>query len=237
MYGVMDQMVGDPLSPGATILGGAFVHLFRVHRDGVIIVLGLRFALPGALRRRVLRATSASCRGTSQQNIEFWMFPLLPTLRRRASRAVSAAVSFFPLSRDNVLRVHVLPTWTCSCAAALAGRLLSQKVVVRRLMVGRRAPHSSSHCNELWEGCRVRHDTLGAPHGLTQATEFEILNQSQRVVYRLFLFFSRLPHFIVYPVFAHHRGCARCQGHVVLLCDRWQYRAEVHSSELRQEKT
>ena len=42
-----------------------------------------------------------------------------------------------------------------------------------------------------------------APYGLTPATQLEFLNQSQLVVYSLsFLFFSRLPHFIVYPVFA-----------------------------------
>ena len=50
-------------------------------------------------------------------------------------------------------------TWCCT--ATLAGQLLSQMVVVWRLMVGPRASHSSSHCDEQWEACRVRHGTLG----------------------------------------------------------------------------
>ena len=78
--------------------------------------------------------------------------------QRRCGVIISHALSrqpflYFLLSRDNILRVHVLLTWTCSCTATLAGRLLSQKVVVRSLMVGPRAPHSSSPCNEQWEGC------------------------------------------------------------------------------------
>ena len=44
-----------------------------------------------------------------------------------------------------------------------------------------------------------------------QATQLEFFDQSQRVVYRLsFLFFSRLPHFVVYPVFVV--AAATCGG-------------------------
>ena len=63
--------------------------------------------LPETLRRHFLRAvagaaffvpvsaaTSASCRGTSQQNIAFQMFLHLQTLRRLLSRPVAAGVSF-----------------------------------------------------------------------------------------------------------------------------------------------
>ena len=42
----------------------------------------------------VAAATSASCRGTSQQNIAFQMFLRLQTLRRHVSRPVAAGVSF-----------------------------------------------------------------------------------------------------------------------------------------------
>ena len=42
----------------------------------------------------VAAATSASCRGTSQQNIAFQMFLQLQTLRRHVSRPVAAGVSF-----------------------------------------------------------------------------------------------------------------------------------------------
>ena len=102
------QMVGDrwrlpPLPPRVTILGASCSATSANHpvsvpptgpelpdassTDRVIIVLGLRFALPEALRRHFLRAvaaavfyvhvaaaTSASCRGISQQNIAFHMF-------------------------------------------------------------------------------------------------------------------------------------------------------------------
>ena len=72
-------------------------------------VLGFRFALPETLRRHFLRAvaaavlfvlvaaaTSASCRGTSQQSIAFQMFLQLQTLRRLLPRPVAAGVSLFP---------------------------------------------------------------------------------------------------------------------------------------------
>ena len=70
-----------------------------------LTVLGLRFLLPETLRRYFLRAvaaaaffvlvaaaTSASCRGTSQQNIALQMFLQLQTLRRPLSRPVAAGV-------------------------------------------------------------------------------------------------------------------------------------------------
>ena len=69
-------------------------------------------------------------------------------------------------------------------------------------MVGPRASHSSSHCNEQWEGCRfdmARSETLC---GLTPASQLEMFNQSQLVVYSSSFLFCRLPHFIVYLVFA-----------------------------------
>ena len=114
---VVVQMVGDRRFPGATILRSRLCTSSANHRcqarrlvqnilthlgvDGVRdgrlstsrrvpfigFVLGLRFALPEALRRHFLRAvaaavflvsvaaaTLASCRGTSQQNIAFQMF-------------------------------------------------------------------------------------------------------------------------------------------------------------------
>ena len=84
------------------------------HRDGsfflCIVTGGGRFEfalLPEALRRLFLRAvaaavfyvlvaaaTSASCRGTSQQNIAFQTVLQLQTLRRLLSRPVAAGVSF-----------------------------------------------------------------------------------------------------------------------------------------------
>ena len=79
-----------------------------VRRDGSLTVLGFRFDLPETLRRHFLRAvaaaaflvlvaaaTSASCRGISQQNIAFQMFLQLQALRRPLSRPVAAALWHF----------------------------------------------------------------------------------------------------------------------------------------------
>ena len=60
-------------------------------------VVGLRFALPEALRRHFLCAVAGAvfhtCRGTSQQNIAFQMFLQLQTLGRLLSRPVAAGAS------------------------------------------------------------------------------------------------------------------------------------------------
>ena len=96
VYFVTGLMVGDRRFPGATILGARFSTSSANHpvsvpptgsepRDGFSFghVLGLRFPLPEALRRRfravaaavffvhVVAATPAWCRGTSQRNIAF----------------------------------------------------------------------------------------------------------------------------------------------------------------------
>ena len=110
---VTGLMVGDRRFPGATILGGSFSTSSANHpvsvpptgsepRDGFSfnVVLGLRFTLPGTLRRRFL----TRCRGSRllrprrcgdfglvsrHQPAEhrLLIFPLLPTLRRRVSHA------------------------------------------------------------------------------------------------------------------------------------------------------
>ena len=59
----------------------------------------------------VAAATSASCRGTSQQNIILQMFLQLQTLRCHASRPVAAGVS---LSLQDVAASQ----YVCSCGAA-----------------------------------------------------------------------------------------------------------------------
>ena len=60
---------------------------------------------------RVAAATSASCRGTSQQSITLQMFLQLQTLRRHVSRPVAAGVS---LSLHDVAASQ----YVCSCGAA-----------------------------------------------------------------------------------------------------------------------
>ena len=254
-----------------------------MHRDGVIIVLGLQFALPEALRRHFLRAltttvfsfpvvaaTSASCRGTSQQNIAFWMYLQPPTLRRRAPRAVSAAVSFFFSSLQRQRSSSARPSYMDMLFHRHAGGSFTiTKAVVQRLMVGPRAPHSSSHCNEQWEGCRVRHGALQDASWSYAGNSIRIFYQSQRVVYQSsFLFFSRLPRlsFIlslllrqqhaVAPSYIqridggqcvtvaattltgvcdHHRDCARCQGHYIVLDGNTELKSTAVSSD--KEKT
>ena len=57
---------------------------------------------------QVAAATSAACRGTSQQNAVFQMFLQLQKLRRHASRAVEAAVSFS-------LKDVAASQYVCSC--------------------------------------------------------------------------------------------------------------------------
>ena len=113
MYFVTGLMVGDRRFPGATILGARFSTSSANHpasvpptgselRDGFSfwVVLGLRFPLPEALRRHFL----TRCRGSRLLRLRrcgdfglvsrhkpaehrFLMFPLFPTLRRRASHA------------------------------------------------------------------------------------------------------------------------------------------------------
>ena len=108
---------GVPPKPPATILFSLSV------APGV---LGLRFALPEALRRHFLHAvaaavffvhvaaaTSAWCRGTSQRCIAFQMFLQLQTLRRHVSRLVAAGVS----------QGISLP-WTCGFSSMVTSALL-----------------------------------------------------------------------------------------------------------------
>ena len=61
----------------------------------------------------VAAATSASCRGTSQQSIILQMFLQLQTLRRHVSRPVAAGAS---LSLQDVAASQ----YVCSCGAALS---------------------------------------------------------------------------------------------------------------------
>ena len=103
-----------------------------LHRDGsffLCIVTGASVCCErctsslATLRRLVLRAvaaavffvlvaaaTSASCRGTSQQNIAFQMFLQLQTLRRHVSRLVAAGV--YPSLKDVAASQYVAQT-TC----------------------------------------------------------------------------------------------------------------------------
>ena len=109
VYFVMDAVAGA--RPG--LLGGIKLEAYHLSRQPLFFslsvargVLGLRFAPPETSRRQFSRAvaaavflvhvaaaTSASCRGTSQQNIPLQMFLQLQTLRRHVSRPVAAGVS------------------------------------------------------------------------------------------------------------------------------------------------
>ena len=118
---VTGQLVGDRRSPGATILGARLRTPSANHRllgppTGPEVCDGsfcgqctrwqVQYSQTGATLRRhfsravaaastfvsVVAATSAWCRGTSQQNIASQVFPLLPTLRRHVSRPVAAGV-------------------------------------------------------------------------------------------------------------------------------------------------
>ena len=109
----MDSVAGARRTPGRLKTGGvppkppATILLSSV----ALGVLGLRLVVQGrlgvisyALLRQPyllsssLRATSALCRGTGQQNIAFQMFLQLLTLRRQVSRPVAAGV--YPFLKD-----------------------------------------------------------------------------------------------------------------------------------------
>ena len=131
-----------------------------VHRDGSFLLCIVTGALVccgrctcslSTLRRHFLRAvaaavfyvhvaaaTSASCRGTSQQNIAFQMFLQLQTLRRHVSRPVAAGVSLslkdvaasqYVCSRgaDNLSSISL---WFSSSGVTFALRVVDGSMVI-----------------------------------------------------------------------------------------------------------
>ena len=114
---VTDQMVGDRRFPGVTTLWASWSTTSANHPVSVpptgqelpersLLFWDFSSLVAAAVFYVfVAAATSASCRGTSQQNIACLMFLQLPTLRRHSLRAVAAATSLSSERRCGVMVV------------------------------------------------------------------------------------------------------------------------------------